>query len=272
MNLFIDRLQPEDSLKLSDIEIFAPAPTGPPSVLTLDELLEENKTEELQRIPHLQGERSIVLRAFPGEVENFKEKVTTIVEDERSNLDDENYQISMGGENQAQNDFFAEIIVLFTIVIFLIYLLIAFQFNSLSLPFLVLVAVYLAIAGAIFGLFVTQTPISFLAVMGMVSLTGIVVRNSVVLIEFMEQGINKGMSLLEAVMESGRARIRPILLTALTSIVALIPIAVSGDALFTPLAVTIIAGILFSTILTLVIVPGLYFVFYRFRKNKRAID
>ncbi|MGE6299809.1 efflux RND transporter permease subunit, partial [Guptibacillus hwajinpoensis] len=156
------------------------------------------------------------------------------------------------------------------IVLYIVYLLIALQFNSLSLPFLVLVAVYLAIAGAILGLFVTQTPISFLGVMGMVSLTGIVVRNSVVLIEFIEQALKKGMDVKDAVIESGRVRLRPILLTAITSIVALIPVAVSGDALFTPLAVTIISGILFSAVLTLIMVPMLYLVLYRFRGKKKA--
>jgi multidrug efflux pump subunit AcrB len=135
-----------------------------------------------------------------------------------------------------------------------------------------LVAVYLAIAGAILGLFVTQTPISFLAVMGMVSLTGIVVRNSVVLIEFMEQGLRNGMAIKEAVVEAGRTRIRPILLTALTSIVALIPVAVSGDALFTPLAITIISGILFSVILTLIIVPMMYLAFKKVPGTYTALD
>ncbi len=175
------------------------------------------------------------------------------------------FPFKLAAINKAQHDFFTEITILFMIVIFLVYLVIAFQFNSLSLPFLVLVAVYLAIAGAIVGLFITQTPISFLAVMGMVSLTGIVVRNAIVLIDFIEQALKKGMSLHDAVIESGRARIRPILLTALTTIVALIPIAVSGDALFTPLAITIISGILFSTILTLMIVPTLYIIFWNIR-------
>ncbi|MEI2663046.1 efflux RND transporter permease subunit [Rossellomorea sp. LJF3] len=261
----------EGEVDLSSLEVPAEAanPPGPPNLVSLNELVTPEKKEELQLIPHKDGERAITIRAFPGEEENYKENVQEIVKDVRKDLDDNNYSITLGGENEAQNDFFAEITILFIIVIFLVYLLIALQFNSLSLPFLVLVAVYLAIAGAILGLFVTQTPISFLAVMGMVSLTGIVVRNSVVLIEFIEQGLQSGMSVKEAVVESGRTRLRPILLTALTSIVALIPVAVSGDALFTPLAVTIISGILFSAVLTLIIVPMMYMVFHRFRRKKR---
>ncbi|BCB03637.1 efflux RND transporter permease subunit [Bacillus sp. KH172YL63] len=261
------------NIDLSSLEV--PAGTGddgPPKLISLDELLSPQKKEELQLIPHKNGERAITIRAFPRNEDNYKENVQEIVKDIRKDMDDKDYTISLGGENEAQNDFFAEITILFIIVIFLVYLLIALQFNSLSLPFLVLVAVYLAIAGAILGLFVTQTPISFLAVMGMVSLTGIVVRNSVVLIEFIEQGQKQGMTVKEAVIESGRTRLRPILLTALTSIVALIPVAVSGDALFTPLAVTIISGILFSAVLTLIIVPMLYLVFHRFRRKHPEIQ
>ncbi|MYL64494.1 MMPL family transporter [Bacillus hwajinpoensis] len=262
----------EDEVDLSSLELPAASASagGPPELISLDELVTTEESEQIQKIPHIDGERAITLRAFPKDEENYKENVTEIVEDQRDQLDDADYSMTLGGENEAQNDFFAEITVLFIIVLFLVYLLIALQFNSLSLPFLVLVAVYLAIAGAILGLFVTQTPISFLGVMGMVSLTGIVVRNSVVLIEFIEQAIKKGMDVKEAVIESGRVRLRPIILTAITSIVALIPVAVSGDALFTPLAVTIISGILFSAVLTLIMVPMLYLVFYRFRRKKPA--
>ncbi|MBP3949948.1 efflux RND transporter permease subunit [Bacillus suaedae] len=258
MKVYIDRMQQED-VDLGQLQLMKSGEQGPEPV-SLTEFLTSEDSETLQRIAHIDGERAIVLRAFPGEIENLEEEVTEIVEEERQSLEDDRYTMTLGGENDNQNSFFAEITVLFTIVIFLVYLLIAFQFNSLTMPFLVLVAVYLAIAGAILGLFVTQTPISFLAVMGMVSLTGIVVRNSIVLIEFIEQRKQEGIDQLTAVMEAGQARIRPIILTAVTSIVALIPIAVSGDALFTPLAVTIISGILFSTLLTLIIVPALYLV------------
>ncbi|MCA1062608.1 efflux RND transporter permease subunit (plasmid) [Cytobacillus spongiae] len=271
MTLRLEGYEKEVDLSSLEIPSVSGNSDGPPKLVSLDELVTKEEKEELQLIPHIDGERAITIRAFPGDEEDYKASVEGIVKDVRKNLDNNNYSITLGGENEAQNDFFSEITILFTIVIFLVYLVIALQFNSLSLPFLVLVAVYLAIAGAILGLFVTQTPISFLAVMGMVSLTGIVVRNSVVLIEFIEQGLKNGMNVKEAVVESGRTRIRPILLTALTSIVALIPVAVSGDALFTPLAVTIISGILFSAILTLIIVPMLYLVFHRFRRRKLEV-
>jgi multidrug efflux pump len=270
MNVVLDGNEGEVDLSVLEVPAGAqnPAAEGPPALVSLDDLVTVGRKDEIQQIPHLDGERAITIRAFPENEDGYKEKVQEIVKDTQEGLDPE-YKVTLGGENEAQSSFFSEITILFTIVLFLVYLLIALQFNSLSMPFLVLVAVYLAIAGAILGLFVTQTPISFLAVMGMVSLTGIVVRNSIVLIEFIEQGLRDGMNLKDAVVEAGRVRLRPIVLTALTSIVALIPVAVSGDVLFTPLAVTIISGIAFSVILTLMIVPMLYLVLDRFRRRKR---
>ncbi|GAE30265.1 efflux RND transporter permease subunit [Alkalihalobacillus hemicellulosilyticus] len=258
--MFVDRIERGNELQLDELELAGTSQgeQGPPELMALSDLVTADYTEELRAIPHLNGERAITIRAFPGTATDFEAKVANIVETYQMQLGDSQYDIVLGGENENQDNFFAEITVLFIIVLVLVYLLVAFQFNSLTRPFLILVAVYLAIAGAILGLFVTQTPISFLAVMGMVSLTGIVVRNAIVLIEFIEQRLCTEMNLLDAVREAGRARIRPILLTAITSIVALMPIALSGDALFTPLAITIISGILFSTLLTLLIVPALY--------------
>ena len=106
-----------------------------------------------------------------------------------------------------------------------------------------------------------------MASMGMVSLAGIVVRNAVVLFEFIEQRIREGLPVTTAVYEAGRARIRPILLTALTAVVALLPVALGEDPLFKPLAIGIVSGILFSTVLTLVLVPAYYLILAK-RRHK----
>nr|WP_249023484.1 efflux RND transporter permease subunit [Planococcus salinarum] len=233
---------------------------GPPQLIPLDELLEEEQTTAIAQVPHEDGERAITLRAF-GDADDFEAAMLEVVDAERADLT-EGYEISTGGENTDQEAFFAEIGILFLVVLLLVYLVIAFQFKSFSLPFLVLIAVYLGISGAILGLFLTQTPLSFLGVMGIVSLTGIVVRNAVVLIDFVEtRRLSGNFSIKEAIMESGYARIKPIILTSVTSIVALIPVALSGDPLFEPLAVTIIAGLAFSSLFTLVMIPALYLCF-----------
>lgn len=235
---------------------------GPPQFVPLDELVSIEETSLLAQIPHENGERSITLKAF-GDADGFKDAMLEAAEDAKQDVP-EGYTISTGGENSDQQAFFAEIGILFLVVILLVYLVIAFQFKSFTLPFLVLFAVYLGISGAILGLFITQTPLSFLGVMGIVSLTGIVVRNAVVLIDFVEaRRLQGNMNVVEAVVESGYARIKPIVLTSLTSIVALIPVAATGDPLFEALAITIIAGLAFSSLFTLVMIPSLYLVYYK---------
>ncbi|WP_211655282.1 efflux RND transporter permease subunit [Planococcus alpniumensis] len=245
------------------------AQPGPPELIGLDELLTAQETTALAQIPHRSGDRAITLRAF-GEADDFEAQMLDVVDNARADLP-AGYELSTGGENSDQEAFFAEIGILFLVVLLLVYLVIAFQFKSFGLPFLVLIAVYLGISGAILGLFLTQTPLSFLGVMGIVSLTGIVVRNAVVLIDFVEtRRLTGDFNIEEAIIESGYARIKPIVLTSLTSIVALLPVAFSGDPLFEPLAVTIIAGLMFSGIFTLVMIPALYYLFNRKSKKQAA--
>ncbi|WP_432353520.1 efflux RND transporter permease subunit [Sporosarcina sp. A2] len=252
---------------LSETVVPAISIQGPPKLVPLNELLTSEKKSLLAQIPHEKGERAITLKAY-GDADEFKANMLDAAEAEKNDLP-EGYTISTGGENSDQQAFFAEIGILFLVVLLLVYLVIAFQFKSFSLPFLVLFAVYLGISGAILGLFITQTPLSFLGVMGIVSLTGIVVRNAVVLIDFVEARRLQGdMDVIEAIVESGYVRIKPIILTSLTSIVALIPVAVSGDPLFEALAITIIAGLAFSSLFTLVMIPSLYLVYYKLIGHK----
>src|SRR5699024_535948 len=120
-----------------------------------------------------------------------------------------------------QTDFFVEIGVLFAVIVVLVYLVIAFEFNSLVLPLLIVFSIFLSVSGGFIGLFVTQTPLSFMGVMGMISLAGIVVRNAVVLIDFIELRRRSGeVNIENAIVESGRARLRPIILTTITTIIA----------------------------------------------------
>lgn len=258
-----------EPIDLADFSVPALSEQGPPELVGMDELLTPEETTALAQVPHKEGDRAITLRAF-GDADDFEAQMLEVVDNERANLP-AGYELSTGGENSDQEAFFAEIGILFLVVLLLVYLVIAFQFKSFGLPFLVLVAVYLGISGAILGLFLTQTPLSFLGVMGIVSLTGIVVRNAVVLIDFVEtRRLTGDFNIEEAIIESGYARIKPIVLTSLTSIVALLPVAFSGDPLFEPLAVTIIAGLMFSGIFTLVMIPALYYLFNRKGKKQAA--
>jgi multidrug efflux pump subunit AcrB len=179
------------------------------------------------------------------------------------------YEWSIGGETSEQADIFASLGKLSIIVAFLIVLLMTMQFYSLSLPLLIMTTVYLAAAGGILGIFLTGMPIGFMSIMGIISLAGVVVRNGIVLIEFIEEARHHGMELKEAVMQAASARFRPIVLTSLTAIVGMIPIATIGDILFRPLAMTIIFGMIFSTILTLFVVPSLYMVLANYKLKRK---
>ncbi len=130
--------------------------------------------------------------------------------------------------------------------------------------------VCLAVAGSMVGLFVTRTPLGFMSMMGIISLAGIVVRNGIVLIDFIEKARRAGMELKEAVIRAGEARLRPILLTTATATAGLLPMTLLGDPFFIPMGMTIISGLVFSTMLTLVVLPSAYVVLAGYRDKRKA--
>lgn len=249
-----------DEYNIEDIEIIKFSGEEP-ETFPLDDFVNLEETNEYQAIAHDDGDRQVAAEVYNLE----EEKVEEIMDGLSSDIDDSTETI-VGGEATDQTDFFIEIGVLFAVIVVLVYLVIAFEFNSLVLPLLIVFSIFLSISGGFIGLFVTQTPLSFMGVMGMVSLAGIVVRNAVVLIDFIEQRRKENnIDINEAIIESGRARLRPIILTTITTIIALLPVALGGDALFEPLAVTIIAGIAFSSLLSLIVTPSLYMIYYKIK-------
>ncbi len=180
------------------------------------------------------------------------------------------YSWEVGGETSKQSDIFIDLAKLFAIVVVLIFILIAMQFYSMWIPLIVMTTVYLAAAGGVLGLFISQTPIGFMSIMGVIALAGIVVRNGIVLIEFIEDARHEGLEMKEAVIQAASARFRPILLTSLAAIVALLPMATVGEQLFRPLAIAIVFGLVFSTLLTLFVVPSLYMVLARYNDKRKA--
>lgn len=184
-------------------------------------------------------------------------------------LADEVYTWELTGETEDQAEIFGDLAKIGLLIVVLIFLLITIQFNSMSTPILIMSTVYLAVSGSLIGLFLTQKPIGFMAILGVISLAGLVVRNGIVLIEFIEEARHAGTPLQDAVIAAGKARLRPILLTTFTAIGGLVPMATIGSPLFKPMAIAIIFGLLFSTILTLVIVPSIYLVLARGKEKKK---
>lgn len=263
MKLFLQKEEEDPSLLFQRLSVA----NARGELIPLSQLAEVKPTFSTQAIPHRNLSRSVTISS------ELKGRTATEVMTELTPILQslempEGYRYEIGGETSEQTDIFISMGKLSVLVVFLILILIAMQFYSLTIPVLVMSTVYLAVSGSLIGLFVTQTPLGFMTMMGVISLAGIVVRNGIVFIEFIEEARHAGAELKQAVIQAGEARLRPILLTSLTAVAGLTPLAISGDVLFQPLAITIISGLLFSTLLTLIVVPSFYTVLMQ-RKLKR---
>jgi HAE1 family hydrophobic/amphiphilic exporter-1 len=176
---------------------------------------------------------------------------------------------TLGGATQATNDVFRTLGVAMLIAILLVYIIMVGTFHSLLNPLILLVSIPFAAVGAVLALVVTGTSLGMPSLVGLLMLIGIVVTNAIVLLDLVEQFRRRGLDAREAVIEGGRRRLRPILMTAVATILALIPMALGiggkGGFLSTPLAVVVIGGLFTSTFLTLILVPVLYLAFDRLR-------
>ena len=175
----------------------------------------------------------------------------------------------LGGATQATNDVFRSLGIAMLVAILLVYIIMVATFRSLLNPLILLVSIPFAAVGAVLALAITGTSLGMPSLVGLLMLIGIVVTNAIVLLDLVEQFRRKGMDARTAVIEGGRRRLRPILMTAIATILALIPMALGiggkGGFLSTPLAVVVIGGLFTSTFLTLILVPVLYLAFDRLR-------
>jgi HAE1 family hydrophobic/amphiphilic exporter-1 len=152
------------------------------------------------------------------------------------------------------------------LALFLVYLVMASQFESLLHPFVIMFTIPLALIGAVFALAITGSTISVVVFIGLILLAGIVVNNAIVLIDFINQLRERGMEKLAAIVEAGRSRLRPIMMTTLTTVLGLLPLALGfgeGAEVRAPMAITVIGGLTVSTLLTLVVIPVMYAVMDR---------
>jgi multidrug efflux pump subunit AcrB len=149
-------------------------------------------------------------------------------------------------------------VIALCISIILIFLILLFQFRTLKLAMLVMTSIPLSVFGAFLGLLITHNPFGFTAFMGLISLSGIVVRNSIILVDYANELVSKGMDVPTAAQEAGKRRLRPIFLTAMAAAIGVVPMIVSGSQLWSPLASVLAVGVVFSMGMTLVAVPVLY--------------
>ena len=172
-----------------------------------------------------------------------------------------NALVALAGQNEELEASYGSLIFAFGLAVFLVYLVMASQFESLVHPFVIMFCVPLAVIGVIFSLWITGTTVSVMVFLGVIILAGIVVNNAIVLIDYTNQLRAEGMPRRKALMEAGQVRLRPIVMTTLTTVLGLVPMALGwgeGAEVRAPMAITVMGGLIFSTLLTLVFIPVVY--------------
>lgn len=174
-----------------------------------------------------------------------------------------NYSIRVAGEEEKRQESMQSLLFALVLSVVLVYMVLASQFESLLHPFTILLTIPLALVGAVLLFFVTGIPINIMGVIGIVMLAGIAVNNSIILVDRINQLKLAGMELTDAIVEAGQQRIRPIVMTSLTTILALLPLALSfgeGAELRSPMAIAVIGGLVTSTLMSLAVIPCVYYV------------
>ncbi|MCE1229375.1 MAG: efflux RND transporter permease subunit, partial [Firmicutes bacterium] len=173
------------------------------------------------------------------------------------------YQINLGGEWDNRHETFPEMVTALSISLLAIFLILMLQFRNLTEPLVVMTSIPLSLFGVAVGLVLTRNAFGFTAFMGMISLCGIVVRNAIILIDFIKEKLSEGLPLEEAATQAGERRLRPIFLTTMAAAVGVTPMILSGSKLWSPLASVLAVGLIFSMFFTLLVVPVIYVLLYR---------
>ncbi|WP_117149609.1 MULTISPECIES: efflux RND transporter permease subunit [Paraliobacillus] len=188
--------------------------------------------------------------------------VSAAIETKLSNMDlPEDYSYTIGGQAEDMVEAFSDLALALVLSIFLVYAVMAIQFENFLFPFVIMFSMPATVVGVIGGLFITNTPLSITAFIGVIMLAGIVVNNAIVLVDYINILRARGMGRFEAIIEAGVSRMRPILMTTLTTILAMIPLAMGlgeGAEMQAPMAITVIFGLTVSSIFTLLLIPVIY--------------
>ena len=196
-----------------------------------------------------------------------------------------NIGVQIGGTLEEQQESFADMGLLAVLIIMLVYFVMAAQFESLRYPFIIMFSIPFALTGVLIALFVTGGTINMMSAIGSIMLIGIVVKNGIVLVDYINLNRERGMGITTAVINGGKSRLRPVIMTTATTVLGMIPMAIGfgeGAELWQPMGVVIVGGLTVSTLITLILIPTLYCVFasrevktyrnkHRIKLNRRTI-
>lgn len=216
-------------------------------------------------IQHKRKERVVTIAAKPDKIAlgELANRINTALKEVSVPQD---VLIQVGGAYQDQQESFMDLGLLMVLSLLLVFIVMASQFESFTMPFIIMFSIPFAFSGVVFGLLITGTTLSVVAALGAVLLIGIVVKNGIVLVDYTNLMRDRGMKLYEAIAVSGKSRLRPVLMTALTTILGMLPLALStgeGSEIWRPMGITVIGGLVFSTLVTMVVVPVMYGVLAR---------
>ena len=258
------RFKKEFRNSISDIKNIAIQNPAGMSV-RLGELGEVKEYYSPPNIEHKQRERVVTISTTPYKTSLGELAASIENEIEKAEFPRE-IMIDVGGAYEDQQEGFMDLGLLLALSLLLVYIVMASQFESLKMPFIIMFSIPFAFSGVILALLITNTTLSIIAGLGAVMLVGIVVKNAIVLVDYINLMRDRGHALDDAITLSGKSRLRPVLMTAMTTILGMLPLALStgeGSEIWSPMGISVIGGLVASTIITMVIVPVIYKFFGR---------
>lgn len=266
------RLKKSARSSLTDIEnLGIMSPAG--HIIRLGEVAQIRESWSPPSIERKRKERIVRISFTP-----FKRSLTDIQLDVQKAINEvqkpAGVMVQISGAIKEQMDAFMDLALLIVVSLILVYLVMASQFESLKMPFIIMFSIPFAFSGVAIGLFITNTTLSVISGIGAVLLIGIVVKNAIVLVDFINLMRDRGNDLYEAIAISGKSRLRPVLMTSTTTILGMLPLALSsgsGSELWSPMGIAVIGGLIFSSFVTMILVPVVYAIFVRRGERKKSI-
>ena len=223
------------------------------------------QTQSISTIPRLDGEYALTVTADYDPAADSGDALDEI-KAKISAMDIGGARIVYDGEDNLIAENFGQVGILGLAALAVVFVILLLQFKSFSMPLVIFITIPLSVIGSATGLYITGQPLSFTALLGVVSLLGIVVNNAIILVDYINRELEAGMEMREACIGASMRRLRPILLSSVTTVIGLIPLAVGNSQLFKPMAVALMSGLLVSALLTLVVLP----VFVSFLRRKEG--
>jgi len=253
------RLREEDKESISDLRrlVINPGAEKPIQLEAVASILVKEGPSEIRRVDQ---QRTAVIAANISNRSLSEVSADILVELQEVELTDD-FTYTLAGQNKEMETSLQSLKMALALAIFLVYIVMASQFESMLHPLMIIFTIPLALIGVVWWLFIFNIPLSIVVFLGLIMLSGIVVNNAIVLVDYINTLRARGMNKIDAIIEGGRVRLRPILMTTATTVLGLLPMALGigdGAEIRTPMAITVIIGLISATMLTLIIIPTVY--------------